>query len=221
MIKFFTFIFAYTLPICALAAEFKVTDALGNPASGIAVYLIPDDEAKFKDLWANHADTIDTRTIISQKNKKFAPYLAITSTKNPIVFDNKDDITHHIYSVDKDNSFDFKLRSGEQKLDIAFAEQTTIAMGCNIHDWMAGHLLVVDTPFYAITDIDGKVVFSELPDLDLKLKLYHPQLSKADNENEISVILTNNEFVVELTEPLRTPPQQQDPSEFDFVEGYE
>lgn len=221
MIKFLTFIFVYILSIGVMATEFKVTDVLGAPASGIAVYLIPQDESKLNDLWANQTNTASTKTIISQENKKFSPYLSVTSKQNPIVFDNKDDITHHIYSIDKENSFDFKLRSGEQKSDISFAKKTTIAMGCNIHDWMAGHLLIVDTPFYGITNIDGKVVFSDLPDIGFKLKLFHPQLSEVDNDREITFTLTTKPFLVKLIEPITATPLQQDTSEFDFVEGYE
>ncbi|TRX57438.1 hypothetical protein [Thalassomonas sp. M1454] len=221
MIKFFAFIFSCTLSLSALAAEFKIVDTLGKPVSGIAVYLTPVDESKLNKLWLNADKTLSNKTIISQQDKKFTPYLAVTSKKNSIIFDNKDDITHHIYSVDKDNSFDFKLRSGEKKSDINFAKQTTVAMGCNIHDWMAGHLLVVETPLYGLTDDDGKVVFSELPAMDLMLKVYHPQLSELDNDIEINVDRTKDVSVVQLKEPQGVPPLQKDSNEFDFIEGYE
>ena len=36
-----------------------------------------------------------------------------------------------------------------------FNKEAEIAMGCNIHDWMSGYLLIVDTPFFTKSDKNG------------------------------------------------------------------
>ena len=38
-----------------------------------------------------------------------------------------------------------------------------MTLGCNIHDDMLGYILVVDTPYFGLSDDNGSVSFDGLP----------------------------------------------------------
>jgi hypothetical protein len=48
-----------------------------------------------------------------------------------------------------------------------------VALGCNIHDWMVGHLYVVEGPWFTKTGRDGKGGI-DLPAGEYLVKVWHP-----------------------------------------------
>jgi len=163
----------------------------------------------------------DKTVIVSQNDKKFTPYIAVSQQGQNVHFRNQDDITHHIYSVSGKNRFDFKIKSGETKNDIKLNSIGEVAMGCNIHDWMSGYLLVVDTPYFDKTDETGKSIFKNMPVGNYKLTIWHPQLEMENNEFTKNIQISKKQnIVVTLPKPLLSIPVQQNQDEFDFLEGY-
>jgi hypothetical protein len=49
-----------------------------------------------------------------------------------------------------------------------------ITLGCNIHDWMLGFILVVATPYFARTDAGGTARLRDLPAGAYELRAWHP-----------------------------------------------
>jgi len=168
-----------------------------------------------------------TPLIITQKNKKFAPYLAVTQQGSVLSFNNQDDFTHHIYSVAGKNRFEFKIKAGKDKTSPILNHAGEIAMGCNIHDWMSGYVLVVDTPYYGKTNIQGKVTFDLSFDGKYQVVVWHPQLELANYrfEKVIEVKpMTQSSaplaWKVNLPKTLLPVPEQENQDEFEFLEGY-
>ena len=89
---------------------------------------------------------------VGQFDRSFTPYISVMQLGNKVIFKNKDDITHHIYSPIGDNKFSFKISAGESQIKRDFQQTGEVAMGCNIHDWMSGYLLIVDTPLFGKTN---------------------------------------------------------------------
>lgn len=50
-----------------------------------------------------------------------------------------------------------------------------MTLGCNIHDWMVGHLYVVEGPWFTKTGKDGKGGI-DLPPGEYLVKVWHPWL---------------------------------------------
>ncbi len=55
----------------------------------------------------NHSvPDLQTRKIeISQKDRAFAPYITVIQRQDTVEFSNRDDFTHHIYSISGENRF--------------------------------------------------------------------------------------------------------------------
>jgi len=200
----------------ALANSITVTviDPKKAEVKGVIVYLTPSDKPS-----GNYTKT--QPLIISQNKKKFTPYIAVLQKGQKIKFNNQDDVTHHIYSVSGKNRFDFKIKAGEHNSNINISTLGEVAMGCNIHDWMSGYVLVVDTPYFNNTTSTGRSHFENIPSGNYKLTIWHPQLETNNNEFKTDVIIQKEQnFEITLPKPLLPIPVQQNQDEFDFLEGY-
>lgn len=185
----------------------------GDVASDVVVYLLPLAGQKLP-------KTSDIVTI-SQRNQAFSPYITVSQINNEVNFANKDDITHHIYSAGSDDKFAFKIKAGEEHLSEPFKHETEVAMGCNIHDWMSGTLLVVDTPYFGKTDSKGNIdfVLSELG--KYQIIVWHPQLPVDTHRvSQDHNILGDSTFKMVLPRALTPIPEQKNDNDFDFVSGY-
>ncbi|NMP15455.1 hypothetical protein [Thalassotalea sp. Y01] len=199
----------------SMATTITVVTKQQQPVSGIVVYLEPLTHQ------ANIKEYLGEPVVISQKDKKFTPYLTVVAKGTPVIFANHDDITHHIYTVNETTRFDFKLKIQGQPKQISFDTSNEIAMGCNIHDWMAGHLFVVDTPYFAMTDASGRAQLNKLPSGDYQIGIYHPKMSTQDQRLRYPFSSDLTQFTIEITGDKPENDPQQHIDVFDFAEGYE
>lgn len=179
----------------------------------LIVYLEPLDEIPLPTT---------TKTIeIDQRNKAFTPYISVMQLGNKVNFINQDDITHHIYSPIGDNKFEFKIRAGKQLLKADFQAAGEVAMGCNIHDWMSGYLLILDTPYFAKTNKKGEASLSVAQAGRYTLTVWHPQLTTPDHKISQTVNLTADQSItVNVEGKLTLLPVQKSDEDFDFLNDY-
>lgn len=193
--------------------QISVQNKAGQGVPDIVVYLQPLEGQ-------NLPKTTEVVTI-SQRKKAFSPYITVSQKGNKVNFANKDDITHHIYSAGSNEKFAFKIQAGEDHLSKQFNHETEIAMGCNIHDWMSGSLLIVDTPYFNKTDSDGNVDFSLDEPGKYKIVIWHPQLAEKDNRlTQQQDIVSDSTFSFILDKGLEKIPSQVNNDDFDFVSDY-
>lgn len=159
--------------------------------------------------------------VISQKDKAFSPYISIIQANQEIQFTNQDDITHHIYSVSQGNKFSFKIRAGQSNANTRFEHSSEVAMGCNIHDWMSGYLLVVDTPYFTKTNQQGIANFANIQQGKYRVVVWHPQMKTSNNRLIVEKNINGNAlFSVSLTAELEKLPVQESDDDFDFLSDY-
>ncbi|MCV6588593.1 MAG: carboxypeptidase regulatory-like domain-containing protein [Marinobacterium sp.] len=195
-----------------------VTTVDGGAVEGAVVYAEPSAGAVPSELTT-------PPLLIAQKDKAFAPYIGVVQRNRTVTFTNQDDITHHIYSAAGNSRFSFKIAAGDSHEIIAGAGEPdpfeVISMGCNIHDWMSGYMLVLDTPWFTRTNQQGRAVLSQVEPGTYQLNVWHPQLQAADNRVQQRVELHSDQTVViELAQPLAPLPEQSGEDDFDFLEEY-
>ena len=131
----------------ALAASViaRVADSAGAPVFEAVVYLVPTG--------AKPAVT-PRPGVMDQANKEFLPLVVPVQLGASVSFPNKDNIRHHVYSFSPAKVFQLKLYSGTPSKPLVFDKPGVVVLGCNIHDWMVGYIYVVDTPYFAKTDME-------------------------------------------------------------------
>ena len=190
-----------------------VHDTRGKAVSGMVVYLEP--------LAGQKIMTSTEVASVSQHKNTFSPYITVAQTQKQVNFVNQDSITHQIYSTDKKNKFAFKIRAGKEYQLKKIDQEAEIAMGCNIHDWMSGYLLIVDTPYFGKTDSSGKINFSLTEPGLYRVTIWHPQLPTNNNRMiKNHDITNNNKIIFSLPKNIKNVPTQENNNDIDFSFDY-
>lgn len=190
-----------------------VSDSDNKPVADIIVYMLPLDQQILK--------SSTSELVVYQSKKKFSPYISVLSKGMALSFINKDNITHQIYSTSSKNRFSFRIYSNTQKSIDPLLNTGKILMGCNIHDWMSGYLLVVDTPLYSKTDKYGLAVIDVTETGRYQLSVWHPQMMVDKQTISRTIdIKDSSSFQVQLAGKLADIPNQENPESFEFLNDY-
>lgn len=187
-----------------------VSDRDGHPVEDVVVYAVAA---------AGNAATPVTDSsrplIMNQQNEQFAPHVLIAQTGSTVSFPNGDTVAHHVYSFSEPKRFELPLYQGTAHPPVAFDRPGVIDVGCNIHDHMEAHIVVVDTPYFTTTGADGRAVLTDLPDGEYAVQIYSPRLRAADHPalRDITVAGTENAVLqIQLEGRLRPPHLSQSES---------
>jgi plastocyanin len=118
---------------------------------------------------------------VDQVDKEFVPYVKVVVAGSAVSFPNKDDIRHQVYSFSPAKRFELPLYVGTPATPVVFDQAGVVTLGCNIHDWMAAYIYVADTPWFAITQADGKARLTGLPAGEYVLQVWHPRMEGAES----------------------------------------
>lgn len=153
---------------------------------------------------------------IEQRGREFLPWMTVVQTGTSVDFPNNDTIRHHVYSFSEPKRFEIKLYAGKPGKPIVFDKPGQVDIGCNIHDWMEAHVLVVDTPYFARTGADGRATVAGVPAGRYRLRLWHPGQKTPAAPDEIDV----GDAPVRLTLALDAKPREMKPHTEDDPDRY-
>ena len=105
------------------------------------------------------------RARMAQKNLEFEFSLLPVRAGTVVEFPNEDDVYHNIFSFSKPKRFDLgRYRKDETPVpSVLFDKPGPVALHCDIHEHMHAVILVVDTPYFARTELDGSYKLPNLP----------------------------------------------------------
>jgi plastocyanin len=138
----------------AVGLRVEVRDPGGRPVADAAVYALPDKPFQ---------PGGPLKATIDQVDRQFVPRVSVIQTGTSVTFPNSDNIRHSVYSFSPAKTFTLKIYSGVPAAPVVFDKPGIVVMGCNIHDSMVAWVLVVDTPYFALTDIAGDAALPNLP----------------------------------------------------------
>lgn len=163
----------------------------GQPLAGAAVAV---------EIKGRPAKTTTAKAEIGQRDRQFTPQLLIVQTGTAVNFPNFDTVRHHVYSISPIKVMDIKLYSGTPAEPVVFDKPGVAALGCNIHDRMSAHVVVVDTATFARTDDKGQATF-DLPPGEHVVKAWHDaQKSPTLQSLKLTVPATGGAIPLSLAE---------------------
>jgi len=207
---------ALLLPALALAGtagaatvEVLVQTPAGTPLADAAVLVEPLAGTPARPRPRGHAS-------IEQRGREFIPWMTVVQTGTSVDFPNNDTIRHHVYSFSEPKRFEIKLYAGKPGQPVVFDKPGQVDIGCNIHDWMEAHVLVVDTPYFARTGADGRATVAGVPAGRYRVRPWHPLQKAAGVAEEVDV----DEAPVRMTLVLDARPRQTRPHTEDDPDRY-
>jgi plastocyanin len=111
---------------------------------------------------------------VAQKDLDFLPALLAVQTGTKVEFPNQDDTYHNIFSYSPAKRFDLgRYRPDERPIpSVVFDKAGLVTLRCDIHEHMRGLVLVLDTPYFATTEPDGRFRLTKLPAGKFTLKAW-------------------------------------------------
>jgi plastocyanin len=102
---------------------------------------------------------------MAQKDLEFADPLLPIQVGTLVAFPNEDDVYHNIFSFSQPKRFDLgRYRKDETPVPtVLFDKPGPVSLHCDIHEHMHAVILVLETPYFVRTDLDGNYRIEGLP----------------------------------------------------------
>jgi len=117
--------------------------------------------------------------VLDQKGCQYEPYIFAVQTNQKIVAKNSDPVMHNVHptpsAVAAGNKEDNKAQfAGGPDITFTFpAPEVFLRFSCNVHPWMFSYACIVDHPYFAVTDKNGKYTIKNVPDGKYTMEVYH------------------------------------------------
>ena len=120
---------------------------------------------------------------IDQKGFRFLPHITVAVPGTTIRFLNNDPEPHNVYSPE--GRYNLGTWPTGETRDHVFEKPGIFTQLCNIHPDMLAHVVVLETPHFAVTDADGRFEVQGVPPGKYLLWAWHEK--KDGLEREITV----------------------------------
>src|SRR5712692_7913822 len=152
--------------VLALAGASRANEIKGKvsvqgikSAENIAVYVDVIADKKF--------DAPKDHVVIDQRKMAFIPHVVAVQQGATVDFLNSDPVGHNVYwpsiSGNKKLSRNLGTWPKGDKKPFQFNDLGTASLLCNVHPEMSGYVVIVPTPYFAMTDKDGNFEIKKIP----------------------------------------------------------
>jgi plastocyanin len=118
-----------------------------NDCSGVAIWLVPPEGT---------GPPILPKTLqMAQRKKHFDPPIMVIPVGSTVTFPNFDPIFHNVFSNYSGQIFDVGLKPPATVPKVEFTRPGIVRVFCNIHPTMSAVIVVVSTPYMAVSGADG------------------------------------------------------------------
>jgi len=137
-------------------------------AENIAVYVDAIPDKKFEAPTA--------KPVMDQVKMTFAPHVMVVQVGTTVEFLNSDPVGHNVYwpsiSGNKKLAHNMGTWPKGEKKSFQFSDVGVASLLCNVHPEMNGYIVVVPTPYFAVTDKNGNYEIKNVPPGKYTLKTW-------------------------------------------------
>jgi plastocyanin len=124
-----------------------------------------------------------TTTRVAQKGAVFTPHVLPVMAGTTVEWPNHDDIFHNVFSDSDAKQFDLGLyKDNPPEKRVTFDRAGKVDVYCSIHANMHCIVLVMENPYFAVTDADGNYSITNVPPGTYKLKAWHERMPADEKE---------------------------------------
>jgi plastocyanin len=161
-------------------------------AENIAVYVDVIADKKF--------DPPKDHVVVDQRKMAFLPHVVAVQQGTTVDFLNSDPVGHNVYwpSISGNKKLSHNLGTwpkGEKK-PFQFNDLGTASLLCNVHPEMSGYIVVVPTPYFAVTDKDGNFEIKNIPAGKYTLKTWSEDGKPTTQAVDVSAATATVELAV-------------------------
>jgi plastocyanin len=120
--------------------------------------------------------------VMDQRNLTFLPRVLAVQVGSSVDFPNHDRVFHNVFSLREGKRFDLGLYPVGAHKRVKFDKPGLCRLFCNIHPNMAADIMVVDSPFYDVSDRGGRFSIPGVPDGSYTFHAWRPGAKTIDGK---------------------------------------
>lgn len=182
-----------TVKDAAVCASEGVPDdsmAFDPETKGIAnviVYLQKKPSKIHPDLQASAQKEV----IFDQILCNFVPHCLIVRTDQTVICKSDDSVAHNLHTNPFANTAqNFIVQPKDQAgtpIKMPIAERNPVKVQCDIHPWMGAYWVVLDHPYAAVTDKEGKFKIENLPEGSHEFRVWNSKAGNIDKKMVVKI----------------------------------
>ena len=142
-------------------------------------------------------------SIVIQKDAIFSPHVLPIVAGTTAEWPNDDTIFHNVFSFSEATQFDLGLYKNEVK-KVLFDKAGRVDIFCSIHKDMHCIILVLENPYFAVTNAKGVYTIPDVPPGTYALKAWHERLP---SQTKIITVPETEPVKVDFTLSVKSLPK--------------
>ncbi len=119
------------------------------------------------------------KATLDQKGCRFNPHVTLVGVGAPLEILNNDGILHNLHTFSSANPAFNKAQPRFKKvMKATFSKPEIFRIACDAHNWMAGWIVVTDSPYTTTTGANGKFKLEGVPAGTYTVKYWHEKLGE-------------------------------------------
>jgi plastocyanin len=117
--------------------------------------------------------------VLDQINLTFVPHVLPVLSGTTVAFPNSDEVRHNVFSPSPPKRFNLGTYPRGVTRTVTFDKPGDVALLCNVHAEMSAYVIVVETPYFAVTGKDGSFTIPGVPPGEHTVKAWHEKAKPA------------------------------------------
>lgn len=113
-----------------------------------------------------------------QQGKRFIPHVLAITVGSSVEFPNNDPIFHNAFSNYDGQIFDVGLYPPGTKQTVPFRKEGIVRIFCNIHPTMSAVIVVLKSPYYAVSAKNGEFSIANVPPGQYRVRVFHERATE-------------------------------------------
>ena len=157
---------------------------------GVVIYLIPAASARVPAAAPLSAQ-------IDQRDLQFVPRVIAVSPGSTVSFPNSDPVMHDVFHPSiRAGGFDLGMYPQGERRSFTFDDEGAYVIFCHVHPEMVAYVVVVASPYRAVTDDEGRFKLDGVAPGTYHLRTWHRRLRTQDH---VVSVAANGTVRVNLT----------------------
>lgn len=114
-----------------------------------------------------------------QEGLAFEPHVLAVARGTTVKFPNRDTVFHNVFSLSKVASFDLGRYPSDSSKSVRFDKPGPVKVFCHIHSDMTAIILVLDNPYFASPQADGRFVIEGVPPGEYRVVAWHERAKRS------------------------------------------
>jgi plastocyanin len=138
------------------------------------------------------SEPANLQPMLAQRNKSFEPHVLVVEVGTVVQFPNEDPFFHNIFSLFDGKRFDLGLYEAGTTRSVRFDRPGVSFLFCNIHAEMSAVVVVVETPYFGISNHSGIVTIPDVPNGRYQMHVWYER-SLPENLKALTRTITISE----------------------------